>query len=171
MAVLLGHVADSRAAASASDMQHWGRFCLPPRQCTSKSLLWHSQASVLWDIQFISPDMLPANSCDLNPVDCCISAWIRNVYTKYQSTIRTTYGSSLLRCGLIFSTAWWTVWLVSGKKDWKHISVQKVVTLNTCCDLALHFLSCHKTQPAVFRATNVGRKQYTLLQMNEFCLS
>ena len=26
--------------------------------------------------------------------------------------------------------------LVSGEKDWQHVSVQKVVTLNICCDVA-----------------------------------
>ena len=26
--------------------------------------------------------------------------------------------------------------LISGEKDWKRVSVQKVVTLNTCCDVA-----------------------------------
>jgi len=35
-----------------------------------------------------------------------------------------------------FSTACWTMQLISGKEDWKHVSVQKVVTLNTCCNVA-----------------------------------
>ena len=26
--------------------------------------------------------------------------------------------------------------LISGEKDWNHVSVQKLVTLNTCCDVA-----------------------------------
>jgi len=26
--------------------------------------------------------------------------------------------------------------LISGEKDWKQVSVQKLVTLNTCCDVA-----------------------------------
>ena len=45
-------------------------------------------------------------------------------------------GSGLLRHGLIFSTAWCTVRLISIEKDWKHVLMQKVVTLNTCCDVA-----------------------------------
>ena len=36
-----------------------------------------------------------------------------------------------LRLVLNFSTAWWTMQLISGKKDWKHVSMQKVVTLNS----------------------------------------
>jgi len=30
----------------------------------------------------------------------------------------------------------WTMQLISGEKDWKHVSMQKVVTLNTCSDVA-----------------------------------
>ena len=55
---------------------------------------------------------------------------------EYQSTIRTSCGSVLLRHGLNFNTAWWTMQLISGEKDWKHVSVQKVVTLNICCNVA-----------------------------------
>ena len=42
----------------------------------------------------------------------------------------------LLATWLNFSRAWWTMQLVSGEKDWKHVSVQKVVTLNICCNVA-----------------------------------
>ena len=38
--------------------------------------------------------------------------------------------------GLNFSTAWCTVWLNSVSKDWKHVLMQNVVTLKTCCDIA-----------------------------------
>ena len=41
-----------------------------------------------------------------------------------------------LRHGLNFSTAWCTVRLISAEKDWKHVLMQKVVTMNTCCDIA-----------------------------------
>ena len=41
----------------------------------------------------------------------------------------------LVATWLNFSTAWWTMQLISGKKDCKHVSVQKVVTLNICCSL------------------------------------
>ena len=50
---------------------------------------------------------------------------------EYQSAIQTSCKSVLLRRGLNFSRAWWTMQLISGEKDWKHVSVQKVVTLNT----------------------------------------
>ena len=55
---------------------------------------------------------------------------------EYQSTIRTSCGGILLQHGLKFSRAWWTMLLISGKKDWKHVSVQNVVTLNICCNVA-----------------------------------
>jgi len=62
---------------------------------------------------------------------CCCSAC-----NEYQSTIRTSCRRVLLHHGLIFSTAWWMMQLISGEKHWKHVSVQKVVTLNTCCKVA-----------------------------------
>ena len=67
-------------------------------------------------------------------------------------------GSSLMWCGLNFSTGWCNMQLISVEKDWKHVLkifispewiypvakqtennkllMQKVVTLNTCCDIA-----------------------------------
>jgi len=58
---------------------------------------------------------------------------------------------------------------ISGKKDWKHVFVQKVVTLNTCYDVAYltfqlsHITTCFlratddNPQLAPFRATNIWR--------------
>ena len=43
-------------------------------------------------------------------------------------------GSSLLQHGLNFSTALCAMRLISVQKDWKHVLMQNVVTLNTCCD-------------------------------------
>jgi len=68
--------------------------------------------------QFISPDMWPSNSRDLTPVDYCICR-DRSVHTKYQPAIRTNYGSGLLRHGMNFSTAKWTVRLISGENRLK----------------------------------------------------
>jgi len=44
--------------------------------------------------------------------------------------------SGLLQHGLNFSTAWCTMRPNSVEKDWKHVLMQNVVTLNTCCDIA-----------------------------------
>jgi len=41
-----------------------------------------------------------------------------------------------LRQRLNFSTALCIMRLISGEQDWKHVSMQKVVTLNTRCDVA-----------------------------------
>jgi len=65
--------------------------------------------------QFISPDMWPANSPDLNPVDYYILAWHRSVCIEYQSAIRTSCGSGLLRHGLNFCRAWWTMRLINNE--------------------------------------------------------
>jgi len=35
-----------------------------------------------------------------------------------------------------FLIAWCAVRLISLEKDWKHVSIQKAVTLSTCCDIA-----------------------------------
>jgi len=64
--------------------------------------------------------------------------------------------------------------VISVKKDWKHVLMQKVVTLNTCCDTAcLTFQSPHITtvllrvtddnpQMAVFRAFNISKNAANL---------
>ena len=55
-------------------------------------------------------------------------------------------GSGLLWHGLNFSTAWCTTRLSSVEKDWKHVLMQKMVILNTCCDIAcLTFQLPHTT--------------------------
>ena len=49
-------------------------------------------------------------------------------------------------CGLNFSAAWCTMRMTSVEKDSKHVLMQKVVTLNTCCDTAcLTFQLSHIT--------------------------
>jgi len=58
--------------------------------------------------------------------------------------------------------------LISGEKDWKRVSMQKVVTLNTCCDVACPIFKLpHDTTYTLFRTINVSRET----QMNEFCIS
>jgi len=84
--------------------------------------------------QFISPDMWPANSPDLNAVDYRVWGMLQELV--YRVPIRDT---DELRKRL-FSRAWWTMQLM------KHVSVQKVVILNTCYDLAcLTFRYSHIT--------------------------
>jgi len=72
--------------------------------------------------------------------------------------------------------------LISGK-DWKHVLMQKVVTLNTCCDIAcLAFQLPHITtvlfratnanpQLALFRAPTFEGMQQTFTQMKNLCIS
>ena len=87
-------------------------------------------------------------------------------------------GSGLLRHGLNFSTAWCIMRLISVEKDRKHILMQKVVTLNTCCGIAcLTFqlphittgsFQSHRWQPTTgsFSASNVW-KNVTNLQSDK----
>ena len=67
----------------------------------------------------------------------------------------------LLRHGLSFSRAWWTMQLISGEKDWEHVSVQKVVTLSCFKD---------RTRLLVFRDSlfcNVTLKFFTYVTIME----
>ena len=55
-------------------------------------------------------------------------------------------GSGMLRHGLNFSTAWCTMRLINVEKDRKRVLTQKLVTLNTFCDIAcLTFQLSHVT--------------------------
>jgi len=56
--------------------------------------------------------------------------------------------------GLNFSTAWCTMRLISVEKDWKHVLLQKVVTLNTCCDVACLAFQLPHIKPVLFRTTD-----------------
>jgi len=47
--------------------------------------------------------------------------------------------------------------LINGEKDRKCVSVQLMVILNTCCDVACLTVKL-PSQPAFFRATNIWRK-------------
>ena len=71
-----------------------------------------------------------------SPITAYGASYRRSVCIEYESAIRTSCGSSLLRHGLNFSTAWCYMRSFRGKKYWKHVSTQKVITLNTCCDAA-----------------------------------
>ena len=92
-------------------------------------------------------------------------------------------GSVLLQHGLNFSIAWWTMQLIGGEKDWKHISMQKVVTLNTCCDVAcLTFqlphittssFQSHQCQSTTGSSESQQRFEecnITFSQMKKFCI-
>ena len=70
------------------------------------------------------------------------------------------------------------------KKDWKHVLTQKVVTLNTCCDIAcLTFqlphitvgsFQSHRRQPTTGFFQSLCRLKdatYTFSQMKKFCSS
>ena len=85
---------------------------------------------------------------------------------EYQFAIWTSCGSVLLRHGLNFNRTWWTMQLISGEKDWKHVSVQKVVTLNICCDVAcLTFHLSHITTGSFQSYQRLQERKY--LQSDE----
>ena len=58
---------------------------------------------------------------------------------EYQFAMRMSCWTAcgvLLPHGLNFSRAWWTTQLISGVEDWKYVSVQNVVALNICRNVA-----------------------------------
>jgi len=172
-AILPRRDADADAEAATSDPQHcWRRVCLPARQCASTSCSWHSRASVLWDTpvhqswhvasQQTSPQpgRLPrlghaarAHVSSTNPrygrvaeASCCDMGWI-----------------SAQRGGLCS----WSV----AKKDWKHVSVQKVVTLNTCSDVAcMTFQFPHITTGSFQSQQCLEERNITFSRMKKFCI-
>ena len=106
--------------------------------------------------QLISADIWPANSHDLIPVDYRI--WDMMQDCLYQEPIRDTDAlwQRLVRTWVNFSRVWWTMRLISGKKD-KLASMQRVVTLNTCCDIAcLTFKLSHITTDSFHSHQRLG---------------
>ena len=71
-----------------------------------------------------------------SPITASDARYRRSACIEYQSAIRTNCGSGLLRPGLNFDRAWCTARLIRDEKDWKHVSMQKVVTLNTSSEVA-----------------------------------
>ena len=66
-----------------------------------------------------------------SPITASWARYRRSAYGRVEAC-----GSGLLRHGLNISTVWCTMRPNSVEKDWKHVLTQKVVTLNTCCDIA-----------------------------------
>ena len=118
----------------------------------------------------------------LTNVSANFSSFIFFTRIKYQSAIRTSCGGVLLRHGLNFSRAWWTVQLISGEKDWKHVPVQKVVTFNICCNVAcltFHLprittstFQSHQCQPTTgfLEPPTFGGILHTFSQMKKLCI-
>ena len=130
----------------------------------------------------------PLHLKNVAPLPCknCTNSSSFSFFRVYQVRICYTdelrKGSVLLRHRLNFSRAWWMIQLISGKKDWKHVSVQKMVTLNICCNVAcltFHLphtttssFQSHQCQPTTghFRSTNVRRNAHTFGQTKMLCI-
>ena len=85
---------------------------------------------------------------------------------KYQSAIRTSCGSVLLRHGLNFSTAWWEMQLINGKKTESTYLCRRWSLWTFAVTLLAWHSICHTSQPVLFRATNVWTNA-TYLQSDE----
>ena len=74
-------------------------------------------------------------SCYLHSPVYCVCGTLQEERVYWYGHVEAS-GSGFLWHGLNFSTAWCTVRLISVEKDSKHVLMQKVVTLNTCYDIA-----------------------------------
>ena len=120
----------------------------------------------------------------------CTNFFIFFIFSCVSST-NPRYGrvAEALRHGPKFSRAWWTMQLINGEKDWNHVSVQKLVTLNIYCNVACltfhlpHIITgsfqSHIRQPTTgffsepptFGGTSMfGGMQYTFSQMKKLCI-
>jgi len=121
----------------------------------------HPSSSVL------TPDMWPANS----PVDYRVWGMLQE--RVYRVPIRNT---DELRKRLVATWAEFQHSVVdyavfSGGKDWKHVSVQKVVNLNTCCDVAcLTFQFSHITTGSFQSHQCLEECNITFSRMKKFCI-
>ena len=123
----------------------------PPHQTDVATLPWEIQKKVLFNITIHILQRKTNSSCCtaalavyllclMLPI-ICIALVLRlgHVTGEAHLLTRTCWG---LRQRLVatwaefFSTAWCIMQLISFEKDWKHVLTQKVITLNTCCDVA-----------------------------------
>ena len=150
-------------------------YTFPPHLHTVATLPWEIQkftfqqyySFILQIIDVISKENkwllhYPLHLKNVAPLPCkiCTNSSSFSFFHVYQVLIRYTdklrNGSVLLRYGLNFSTAWWTIQLISGDKDWKHVSVQKWSLWTFAVTLLAWHSICHTSQPVLFRATNAN---------------
>jgi len=86
---------------------------------------------------------------------------------------RIPYHFQRLHNGLNSSIAWWTVRFTGCKNNLKHISTQKMVTFNNCCNVAcLKFkLPCDKTTGYLRTIHFFKGSKCKFHQRYEFCIS
>ena len=129
-------------------------YICPPHLYTAANLPGESQKVIFQQYYSYTSDYLrylrknklllrcPIHRKNVAPLPCKIAQifylfhFPRVSTIEYQVAIRMSCGSVLLWRGLNFSRAWWTILLIIGKKDWKHVPVQKLVILNICCNAA-----------------------------------
>jgi len=146
----------------------WRRVSLPTRQCASDTIEllrgapWDTPVHQSWHVashpSWPQPGRLP--------------------YLGHAARARLS--STTLRYGWLAEASWcdmgWIsaqgdVQLISGEKDWKHVSVQKVVILNTCCDVAcMTFQLPHITTGSFQSHQRLEECNITFSQMNKFCI-
>ena len=94
--------------------------------------------------QFVSPDMWPANSLDLNPVDYRIWGMMQERVDRVPIQDMDQLRQRLVETWLDCRRASWMRPLTNGGNDWERASIHRVVTLNTLCSIAsIYFATQH----------------------------
>jgi len=89
---------------------------------------------------------------------------------------KSYFSSGLLRRGLDCSRASWMRPLTNGGNDWEHVSMHRVVTLNTLCSTAsIYFATQHNRffsePPTFFEENNVLSNLRTTLFFARYCVT
>ena len=111
-----------------------GRLHIPAWQCTCTPCTGHHRAATTWNprLHWTRPDVWPANSPDLNPVDYRIWGLIQE--RVYQTAIQDT--DDLKQCLTCVWLSWSKASLIkplnSGGQGWELAFAQRDNTLNSC---------------------------------------
>ena len=125
--------------------------------CLSSSKTEHQHIALVTqsnfcDVRYPSSSVLtwPANSPDLNPVDY----WVMMQECVYLIPIHDTdeLWQQLAETWAEFQQSMVDEAMISSEKDWKHVSMQKVIILNTCCDITCLTFKLSHTKSVLFRA-------------------
>ena len=118
--------------AATSDPQHWqNRVCLSARQCTSTSRSRNCRASAPWNsrvYQFwhVASQQPWSKAGRLPHLEHDAGACVLSPNPRYERVAAAACWDMEFQKNVVDNAS---------EKDWKRVSMQKVVTLNTCCDV------------------------------------
>ena len=111
-------------------------------QCSGTPGSWDDQSSWTPDSAFISPDLWPPNSPDLNPVDYKMRGLMCTATSLLDESAErgTIWGRVWLTCGIEWNKALLTMPLTGGADVSVHVFRPKENSLNIQCDLLISLI-------------------------------